>query len=237
MPVDASGLEVGYRLIPNWSTKGQDGDLLRPTSRAGASSPRRSASCRRSAISATASELVNGYHSPQGRGGRRGRGVRGHVHGDQSWRRGAACPAPRRASPAFGLPATWIGGSFPTGAVSTGHTVVDAAQWWRPIQPPHADPRGGAAGTRGNPVAGSTISSKTQPKLLDDVVPKLVPGGDLQRAADAPRRRVHIRDMRTIVETVAEHAARTPGARPGGRCASRPRHHAGYLQGGHRSRR
>ena len=51
------------------------------------------------------------------------------------------------------------------------------------------------------------------PKLVEDLVPKLLPLGTLQKVLQALLEEgVHIRDMRTIIESVADHAARTQNA-------------------------
>jgi len=54
---------------------------------------------------------------------------------------------------------------------------------------------------------------KEMPKLVEDLVPKILPLGTLQKVLQGLLDEgVHIRDMRTIIETVADHAARTQNA-------------------------
>ena len=52
-----------------------------------------------------------------------------------------------------------------------------------------------------------------QPKLIDDLVPKLIPLATLQKVlANLLDEGVHIRDMRTIIETLADGASKTTDA-------------------------
>ena len=51
---------------------------------------------------------------------------------------------------------------------------------------------------------------KDMPKLIEDLVPKILPLGAVQKVLqNLLEEGVHIRDMRTIVETLADHATRT----------------------------
>jgi flagellar biosynthesis protein FlhA len=55
--------------------------------------------------------------------------------------------------------------------------------------------------------------AKDSPKLVEDLVPKQLPLSILQRVLqNLLEEGVNIRDMRTIIETLAEHAARTQDA-------------------------
>jgi len=55
--------------------------------------------------------------------------------------------------------------------------------------------------------------SRDTPKLVEDVVPKLLPMATLQQVLqNLLEEGVHIRDMRTIIEVVAAHASRTQDA-------------------------
>jgi flagellar biosynthesis protein FlhA len=50
--------------------------------------------------------------------------------------------------------------------------------------------------------------SKESPKLVEDLIPKMIPISTLQKILqNLLIEGVHIRDMRTIIETIAEHAA------------------------------
>ena len=56
--------------------------------------------------------------------------------------------------------------------------------------------------------------AKEAPKLVEDVVPKLLPLSLVQKVLqNLLAEGVHIRDMRTILEALAEHAAAHPGSR------------------------
>src|SRR6202044_1184382 len=55
--------------------------------------------------------------------------------------------------------------------------------------------------------------AKDSPKLVEDVVPKLLPVATLQRILqNLLEEGVHIRDMRSIIEILAAHATRTQDA-------------------------
>jgi flagellar biosynthesis protein FlhA len=55
--------------------------------------------------------------------------------------------------------------------------------------------------------------AKEMPKLVEDLVPKVLPLGTCKKCCRSLLDEgVHIRDMRTIIETVADHATRTQNA-------------------------
>jgi flagellar biosynthesis protein FlhA len=113
--------------------------------------------------------------------------------------------------PAFGLPATWIDADQREQAQIFGYTVVDAAT---------------VVATHLNHLlhlhAGAMLGRKEVQKLLDkvgdenkalveDVIPKIVPLAILQRLLqNLLDEAVSIRDMRTILDTLAEHAGDKP---------------------------
>ncbi len=110
--------------------------------------------------------------------------------------------------PAFGLPAVWIDANLRDQAQSMGYTVVDAgtvvATHLNHLLAQHA------AELLGRQELQALIDhlGKESPKLLEDLVPKLLPLSTLQKVLqNLLAEGVHIRDMQTIVETLIEQAA------------------------------
>ncbi|MBL8384893.1 MAG: flagellar biosynthesis protein FlhA [Burkholderiales bacterium] len=211
-PVDVLGLEVGYRLIP-LVDRNQDGDLLK----------RIKAIRRKFAqevgflppqvhIRDNLELKPNGYRVSL-------KGVvigEGEVYAGMFMAinpGGASAPLPGASAldPAFGLPATWIEGALRDQALSTGYTVVDAGT----VVATHLNHlmQGHAAALLGRVETQALVEhlNKHAPKLIDDLMPKLVPLATLTRVLQGLLEEgVHIRDLRTIVETMTEHATRTP---------------------------
>ena len=97
--------------------------------------------------------------------------------------------------PAFGLNAYWIQPSEKDMAQASGYTVVDASAW-RLLG-------------RGEVQQLLDHLSQYAPKLVDEVVPKLVPVPAFQRVLqNLLEESVHIRDLKSIVESLAEHGAK-----------------------------
>lgn len=110
--------------------------------------------------------------------------------------------------PAFGLPAVWIDEAQRESAQMAGYTVVDSstvvATHLSHLMQVHA------AKLLGRTEVQQLVDhvTKLAPKLIEDVVPKMVGIPTLQKVLQMLlEESVHIRDMRTIVETLAEHAA------------------------------
>jgi flagellar biosynthesis protein FlhA len=115
--------------------------------------------------------------------------------------------------PTFGLPAVWIDARAREQAQLFGYTVVDCAT----VVATHLNhlllSNAGQLLGRAETQALLDHVAKTQPKLVEDLVPKVVPLGTLQRVlANLLDDGIHIRDLRTIVETLADHAGRTTDA-------------------------
>jgi len=112
--------------------------------------------------------------------------------------------------PAFGLPAHWIDERQKEAAQMAGFTVVDSetvmATHLSHLMQMHA-----AKLLSRNEVQQLVEHvAKSAPKLIEEVIPKMVPITSFQKVLqllleDA----VHIRDIRTIIETLAEHATST----------------------------
>ncbi|WP_425342705.1 flagellar biosynthesis protein FlhA [Piscinibacter koreensis] len=110
--------------------------------------------------------------------------------------------------PAFGLPAVWIEEGQRESAQMAGFTVVDCstvvATHLSHLMQLHAARLLGRVETQ------QLVEhvTKLAPKLIEDVVPKMVGIAALQKVLQLLLEEgVHIRDMRSIVECLAEHAA------------------------------
>jgi flagellar biosynthesis protein FlhA len=114
----------------------------------------------------------------------------------------------RTTDPAFGLPAVWIEERQREAAQMGGFTVVDCstvvATHLSHLMQIHAAKLLGRVETQ------QLVEhvTKLAPKLIEDVVPKMVGIATLQKVLQLLLEEgVHIRDMRSIVESLAEHAA------------------------------
>jgi flagellar biosynthesis protein FlhA len=110
--------------------------------------------------------------------------------------------------PAFGLPAVWVEERQRESAQMAGFTVVDCstvvATHLSHLMQVHAAKLLGRVETQ------QLVEhvTKLAPKLIEDVVPKMVGIAALQKVLQLLLEEgVHIRDMRSIVESLAEHAA------------------------------
>ncbi|MDP2025133.1 flagellar biosynthesis protein FlhA [Sulfuriferula sp.] len=210
VPVDTLGLEVGYRLIP-LVDKGQSGELLRRikgirkkfAQEVGFLSPpvhiRDNLELRPSAyrISLKGVEVGSG----EAHAGQYLAINPGMVTG--------TLPGAVTSDPAFGLPATWIDAGLREQAQTMGYTVVDAgtvvATHLNHLITLHA------AELLGRQEVQQLLDhlGTESPKLAEELVPKLIPLSTLQKVLqNLLIEGVHIRDMRTIIETLAEHAVR-----------------------------
>ncbi len=110
--------------------------------------------------------------------------------------------------PAFGLPAVWIDERQREMAQMSGFTVVDCST----VVATHLSHlmQVSAARLLGRVETQSLVEhvTKLAPKLIEDVIPKMVGIATLQKVLQLLLEEgVHIRDMRSIVECLAEHAA------------------------------
>ena len=117
-------------------------------------------------------------------------------------------PGTRTQDPAFGLPAVWIEERHKEMAQMAGFTVVDCAT----VVATHLSHlmQVNAARLLGRVETQALVEhvTKLAPKLIEDVVPKMVGIATLQRVLQLLLEEgVHIRDMRSIVECLAEHAS------------------------------
>jgi flagellar biosynthesis protein FlhA len=117
-------------------------------------------------------------------------------------------PGTKTTDPAFGLPAVWIEERHRETAQMGGFTVVDCAT----VVATHLSHlmQVNAARLLGRTETQDLVDhvKKTSPNLVDDVIPKLVSITVLQKVLQLLLDEgVHIRDMRSIVDCLAEHAA------------------------------
>ncbi len=211
VPVDTLGLEVGYRLIP-LVDKGQGGELLRRikgirkkfAQEVGFLAPpvhiRDNLELKPTAYRITLKGVEVGS----------GESLAGQFLAINPGMVSGPLPGPITADPAFGLPATWIDASLREQAQAMGYTVVDAGT----VVATHLNHliTSHAAELLGRQELQQLLDhlAKESPKLVEDVVPKLVQIGTLQKVLqNLLIEGVHIRDMRTIIETIAEHAGAT----------------------------
>jgi len=130
-----------------------------------------------------------------------------------------ALPGTKTTDPAFGLPAVWIEERHREMAQMNGFTVVDCAT----VVATHLSHlmQVNAARLLGRVETQALIDhvTKLAPKLMEDVVPKLVGVSTVQKVLQLLLEEgVHIRDMRGIVECLAEHASATTDAGELARC-------------------
>jgi flagellar biosynthesis protein FlhA len=210
-PVDLIGLEVGYRLVP-LVDKAQGGDLLARIRGV------------RLKVSQDLGFLVPAVHirdnldlSPNA--------YRIHLSGVPVGE-GSVFPDREMAinpgrvfgplqglqtrDPAFGMEAVWIEPALREHAQSLGYTVVDAstviATHLSQIVGQHAHE------ILGHEEVQHLLNSlgKTAPKLVEDLVPKVLSVGVVVKVLQALlAERVPVRNLRSILEALAEHAART----------------------------
>ncbi|MFZ6744403.1 flagellar biosynthesis protein FlhA [Undibacterium sp. JH2W] len=214
LPVDTLGLEVGYRLIP-LVDKNQGGELLRRikgirkkfAQEVGFLSPpvhiRDNLELKPSAYRITlkgvevgAGEALSGQYLAINPGM-----VTGNL------------PGAVTNDPAFGLPAIWIEAAIREQAQAMGYTVVDSgtviATHLNHLITSHA------AELLGRQEVQLLMDhlAKDMPKMVEELVPKSMPLSTLQKVLqNLLIEGVHIRDMRTIIETLSEQAMHTQDA-------------------------
>ncbi|UTH75028.1 flagellar biosynthesis protein FlhA [Chromobacterium sp. IIBBL 290-4] len=205
--VDQLGMEVGYRLIP-LVDRTQDGELLRRIRGI------------RKKIAQDLGFLVPPVHirdnleiKPNAyrillKGVEIGKGeaFMGQFLAINPGRVSREIAGNATTDPAFGLPAVWIDAGKREEAQSLGYTVVDAST----VVATHISNllQTHAAELLGREEVQALIDhqAKESPKLIEDLVPKVVPVGTLQKVLQQLLNDgIHIRDFRTIVETLADH--------------------------------
>lgn len=207
-PIDTLGLEVGYRLIP-LVDKAQQGDLLkringirrRFAQEIGFLPPvvhiRDNLELRPNAYRITLKGSVIGQ----------GESYSGMYLAINPGRVTMQLPGTVTSDPAFGLPAVWIEAVLREQAQTNGYTVVDAST----VVTTHINHliHSHAAELLGRQELQKLLDhlSKQTPKLIEDLIPKLLPLSTVQKVLhNLLEESVHIRDMRTIIDILTEHA-------------------------------
>ncbi len=214
VPVDTLGLEVGYRLIP-LVDKGQDGELLKRIKGlrkkfaldVGFLPPavhiRDNLELRPNAYVITLKGVEIG----------RGDAYNGMYLAINPGHANTPLPGTVTRDPAFGLPAVWVESAMREQAQTFGYTVVDAgtvvATHLNHVMQTHA------CELLGRQEAQQLLDhfGRESPKLVEDLVPKLLPLATVQKVLqNLLEEGVHIRDMRTIIDVLAEHGAKIQDA-------------------------
>ncbi|MDR2014535.1 MAG: flagellar biosynthesis protein FlhA [Azoarcus sp.] len=213
-PVDVLGLEVGYRLIP-MVDKSQNGELLRRirglrkkfAQDVGFLTAlvhiRDNLELKPNAYRITLKGVEVGV----------GEAFPGQFLAINPGRVVGALAGRETIDPAFGLPSYWIDSVTREQAHALGYTVVDAST----VVATHLNQviLGNAAELLGRQETQALLDhiSKEVPKLVEDLVPKLLPVSTVQRVLqNLLAEEVSIRDMRTIIEVLAEYAPRAQEA-------------------------
>jgi flagellar biosynthesis protein FlhA len=213
-PVDRLGLEVGYRLVP-LVDRTQDGELLKRIRGI------------RKKIAQDLGFLVPPVHirdnlqlkpnvyriSLKGVVMAENEAVFGKYLAINPGRVFGTLQGQATTDPAYGLAAVWIDAGLRDQAQTYGYTVVDAgtviATHISKIINEHAPELLGREETQQL----VDHAAKESPKLVEDMIPKLLPLTTVQKVLqNLLEEKVHIRDMRTILETLAENAARSQDA-------------------------
>jgi flagellar biosynthesis protein FlhA len=212
--VDQLGLEVGYRLVP-LVDRAQDGELLRRIRGI------------RKKIAQDLGFLVPSVHirdnlqlKPnsyrillKGVVVGEGEAIVGKQLAINPGRIFGTVQGQTAVDPAYGLPAVWIETSQRDQALSYGYTVVDpstvVATHLSKVIGDHAPELLGREETQ------QLLDhfAKQAPKLVEDLTPKILPIGTVQKVMqNLLEEGVHVRDLRSILETLAEHGGRTQDA-------------------------
>lgn len=212
--VDVLGLEVGYRLI-SLVDKAQDGDLLRRikgirkkfTQDIGFLPPaihiRDNLDLKPNAyrITLKGAEIGAGEAFPN------------MLLAINPGNAGGTLSGMQTRDPAFGLAAVWVETAMREQAQAMGYTVVDTST----VIATHLSHliHTHAAELLGRQELQQLLDhlAKFAPKLTEDLIPKLLPLATVQKILqNLLDEGMHIRDMRTILETLAEYAGQTQDA-------------------------
>lgn len=211
LPVDTLGLEVGYRLIP-LVDKNQGGELLRRikgirkkfAQDIGFLSPpvhiRDNLELKPSSYRIALKGVEIGT----------GDANMGQYLAIDPGMVSGTLPGVPTTDPAFGLPAVWIDASVRDQAQAMGYTVVDAGT----VIATHLNHliTSNAAELLGRHEVQQLLDhlAKESPKMIEDLTPRLLPLSVIQKVLqNLLIEGVHIRDMRSIVETLSEFGAHT----------------------------
>jgi flagellar biosynthesis protein FlhA len=212
--VDRLGLEVGYRLVP-LVDKHQDGELLRRIRGI------------RKKIAQDLGFLVPAVHirdnlqlkpnayrvTLKGVAVAEGEAVAGKYLAINPGRVLGTLSGQAATDPAYGLPAVWIDANQRDQAQTYGYTVVDAGTVVATHLTKIINENAPELLAREETQQLLDHVAKQYPKLVEDLTPKLLPVATVQKILqNLLEEQVHIRDMRSILETLAEHVGRTQDA-------------------------
>jgi flagellar biosynthesis protein FlhA len=124
-----------------------------------------------------------------------GGAITGHIDGAKT------------TEPAFGLPAIWISANDKERAEMLGYTVVDASTVLATHITELVNGHAHEMLNRQEVQNLLDLVAKDQPKLVDELIPNVVNLGGIQKVLQGLlRERVSIRDMTTVLETMADYA-------------------------------
>jgi flagellar biosynthesis protein FlhA len=122
----------------------------------------------------------------------------------------APAGAPPAVEPAFGIPAYWVASDQAERLRTEGYTVVDSVSVLGTHVAELVKRHAHEIFTRQDAKRILDRTAEDNPKLVEDLVPKLVPLGAVQRVfQNLLRERVSIRDSATILEAISEASAVT----------------------------
>jgi flagellar biosynthesis protein FlhA len=211
VPVDVLALEVGYRLIP-MVDRAQDGELLKRIKAIRKKFAQETGFLSPPVHIRDNLELRPNAYRIMLKGVEVGRSDAhpAMMLAINPGRVTAEVQGLRTQDPAFQLPAVWIDNDQRDNAQNFGYTVVDTATviatHLHHLMQKHC------AELMGRQEVQALIErlGKDSPKLVEDTVPKVVSVGVLQKVLqNLLEEGVPVRDTRSIVEAVAEHASRT----------------------------
>ena len=209
-PVDTLGLEVGYRLIPLVDNAG-DGELIRRIKGIRKKFAREVGFLPPSVHIRDNLEMSPNAYRITLKGVEIGSGEvkTGLFMAINPGNVNATLPGTATRDPAFGLPAIWVESGVREQAQAMGYTVVDAgtviATHLNHLVTLHA------AELLGRHEVQQLMDhlTKESPKLVEELVPKLIPVSTVQKVLqNLLVEGVHIRDMRTIIDSLTEYAGR-----------------------------
>ena len=214
VPVDVLGLEVGYRLIPLVDANA-DGELLKRIKAIRKKFAQEIGFLPPSVHIRDNLELKPSQYRVLLKGVTVGEGEAfpGMLLAINPGGVTQTLPGTPTRDPAFGLPAVWIDTRQRESAQVLGYTVVDCAT----VVATHVNhlllTNAGQLLGRAETQALVEHFGRLHPKLIDDLIPKLIPLATLQKVlANLLEEGVHIRDLRTIIETLADGATKTKDA-------------------------
>jgi len=211
VPVDTLGLEVGYRLIP-LVDKAQDGDLLKRIKGIRKKFAQEVGFLPPAVHIRDNLELKPNAYRITLKGAEVGNGeaYNGMFLAINPGRVSAPLSGITTQDPTFGLPAVWVEAALYEQAQTLGYTVVDAST----VVTTHINQliHGHSSELLGRKELQELLDrlGRDSPKLVEDLIPKLLPLSTLQKVLhNLLEEEVHIRDMRTIIEVLSEHGSRT----------------------------